>query len=107
MKTEETKNADRSGPRGILSAVVLSGIFGWVYLVAVTFAVTDISYLLDANNDAGGYAIAEVFYLIFKKRYGSGIGGIICLGVVAGAVYLCGVSTVTSNSRLIKLDFPF
>lgn len=84
---------------GILSSVFLSNLFGWAYLVAVTFAVTDIGYLLDANNDAGGYAIAEVFYLVFKRRYGTGTGGIICLGVVAGAVYLCGISVVTSNSR--------
>ncbi|KAJ4818103.1 Amino-acid permease BAT1-like protein [Rhynchospora pubera] len=98
--TEETKNADKNGPMGILTAVGLSGIFGWAYLVAVTFAVTDIEYLLDTNNDAGGYAIAEVFYLVFKRRYGTGTGGIICLGVVAGAVYLCGISVVTSTSRM-------
>lgn len=60
---------------------------------------TDISYLLSSENDAGGYAIAEIFYLVFKNRYGSGVGGIICLGVVAVAVFFCGMSSVTSNSR--------
>lgn len=60
---------------------------------------TDIPYLLSSDNDAGGYAIAEVFYLAFKDRYGSGVGGIICLGIVAVAIFFCGMSSVTSNSR--------
>ncbi|BAS73082.1 amino-acid permease BAT1 homolog isoform 2 [Oryza sativa Japonica Group] len=98
--TEETKNADRNGPIGIISAIGISIIVGWGYILGITFAVKDIPYLLNPENDAGGYAIAEVFYLAFKSRYGSGIGGIICLGIVAVAIYFCGMSSVTSNSRM-------
>ncbi|XP_028758143.1 amino-acid permease BAT1 homolog [Neltuma alba] len=98
--TEETKNADRNGPRGIISAIGISIIVGWGYILGITFAVTDIPYLLSEKNDAGGYAIAEIFYLAFKRRYGSGVGGIICLGVVAVAIFFCGMSSVTSNSRM-------
>ncbi|KAK4263856.1 hypothetical protein QN277_029216 [Acacia crassicarpa] len=98
--TEETKNADRNGPKGIISAIGISIIVGWGYILGITFAVTDISHLLDENNNAGGYAIAEIFYQAFKRRYGSGVGGIICLGVVAVAIFLCGMSSVTSNSRM-------
>ncbi|KAG9448994.1 hypothetical protein H6P81_008959 [Aristolochia fimbriata] len=97
--TEETKNADKNGPRGIISAIGISILVGWAYLLGVTFAVTNIPNLLNPENDAGGYAIAEIFYQSFKSRFGSGIGGIICLGVVAVAVYFCGMSSVTSNSR--------
>jgi formate hydrogenlyase subunit 3/multisubunit Na+/H+ antiporter MnhD subunit len=61
--------------------------------------VTDIPYLLSRDHDAGGYAIAQVFYLAFKSRYGTGVGGIICLGVVAVAIYFGGMGSVTSNSR--------
>jgi amino acid transporter len=103
-QVEETKKADQGGPRGIITSVGLAVITGWAYIVAVTFAATNIPYLLDTSNDAGGYAIAEIFYLTFKNRYGSGVGGIICLGVVAGAAYLCGISCVTSNSRY---PFPY
>lgn len=99
FQTEETKDADRNGPKGIISAVGISIIVGWGYILGITFAVTDISQLLDENNDAGGYAIAEIFYLPFKKRYGHGIGGIICLGIVAVGIFFCGMSSVTSNSR--------
>ncbi|KAK9934678.1 hypothetical protein M0R45_021813 [Rubus argutus] len=98
--TEETKSADINGPKGIISSIGISIIVGWGYILGITFAVTNIPYLLDENNDAGGYAIAEVFYLAFKSRYGSGVGGIICLGVVAVAIFFCGMSSVTSNSRM-------
>ncbi|KAJ4974705.1 hypothetical protein NE237_007879 [Protea cynaroides] len=98
--TEETKNADKNGPRGIISAIGVSIVVGWAYLLGITFAVTDIPQLLSSDNDAGGYAIAEVFYQAFKSRYGNGIGGIICLGVVAVAIFFCGMSSLTSNSRM-------
>lgn len=98
--TEETKNADKNGPIGIISSIGISIVFGWGYLVGITFAVTNITYLLSDENDAAGYAIAEIFYLAFKSRFGSGVGGIICLGVVAVAIFFCGMSSVTSNSRM-------
>jgi hypothetical protein len=81
--------------------VALSSIFGWIYLVALTSIVTDIPYLLSTDNDAGGYAIAQALYTTFQLRYGSGIGGLVCLGVVAVAIFLCGVACITSNSRLV------
>lgn len=98
--TEETKNADENGPKGIISSIGVSVVVGWGYLLGITFAVTKIPYLLSSDNDAGGYAIAEVFYLAFKSRFGHGTGGIICLGVVAVAIFFCGMSSVTSNSRM-------
>ncbi|KAK7357733.1 hypothetical protein VNO80_17029 [Phaseolus coccineus] len=98
--TEETKDADRNGPKGIISAVGISIVVGWFYILGITFAVTDILSLLSEDNDAGGYAIAEVFYQAFKKRYGNGSGGIICLLIVGVAIFFCGMSSVTSNSRM-------
>ncbi|KAL9317178.1 hypothetical protein ACSQ67_013695 [Phaseolus vulgaris] len=100
LQTEETKDADRNGPKGIISAVGISIVVGWFYILGITFAVTDILSLLSENNDAGGYAIAEVFYQAFKKRYGNGSGGIICLVIVGVAIFFCGMSSVTSNSRM-------
>lgn len=98
--TEETKDADKNGPKGIISAIGISIIVGWAFILGITFAVTDIPYLLSSENDAGGYAIAEMFYLAFKSRYGNGTGGIFCLGIVAVAIFFCGMSSVTSNSRM-------
>ncbi|CAN6910056.1 unnamed protein product [Brassica oleracea] len=98
--TEETIDADKNGPRGIISAIGISILFGWGYILGISYAVTDIPYLLSETNNSGGYAIAEIFYLAFKSRFGSGTGGIVCLGIVAVAVFFCGMSSVTSNSRM-------
>ncbi|KAH6802074.1 bidirectional amino acid transporter 1 [Perilla frutescens var. frutescens] len=98
--TEETKDADKNGPKGIISAIGISIIVGWGYILGITFAVTNIPNLLNPDNDAGGYAIAEIFYQAFKNRYGSGVGGIICLGIIAIAIFFCGMSSITSNSRM-------
>ncbi|KAI3997527.1 hypothetical protein MKX01_008134 [Papaver californicum] len=98
---EETKSADINGPKGIISAIVVSFIVGWGYLVGITFAVTDIPHLLNPNNDAGGYAAAQLFYEAFNSRYGSGVGGIICFGVAAVAIFFCGMGTITNNSRMV------
>lgn len=99
QQSEETKSSDKNGPYGIISAVAISFVVGWGYLLGITFAVTDLTHALDTANDAHGYAIAQVFYDAFKNRYGSGVGGIVCLGVVAVAVFFCGMSSITSNSR--------
>ncbi|WVZ67456.1 hypothetical protein U9M48_016529, partial [Paspalum notatum var. saurae] len=98
--SEETKNADWSGPMGIVVSVGLSSVFGWVYLVAITSIVMDIPYLLDPGNDAGGNAIAQALYAAFRARFGSGAGGIVCLAIMAAAIFLCGTASVTSNSRM-------
>ncbi|ONM42268.1 Amino-acid permease BAT1 [Zea mays] len=66
--TEETKNAGRNGPVGIITAIGVSLVVGWGYILGITFAVKDIPALLSTGNDAGGYAIAQVFYLAFKGR---------------------------------------
>lgn len=101
LQTEETVDADKNGPRGIISAIGISILFGWGYILGISYAVTDIPSLLSETNNSGGYAIAEIFYLAFKNRFGSGTGGIVCLGIVAVAVFFCGMSSVTSNSRYI------
>jgi amino acid transporter len=99
--TEETKNADWSGPMGIITSVALSSVFGWIYLVALTSIMTeDIRSLLDPGNDAGGYAVAQALYTAFHRRFGTGVGGLVCLGIVAIATFLCGCACITSNSRM-------
>lgn len=99
LQTEETKNADENGPKGIISSIGISLIFGWAYIIGITFAVGNIQDLLSEDNNAGGYAIAEIFYQAFKSRYGNGAGGILCVCIVAVAIFFCGMSSITSNSR--------
>ena len=44
--TEETHDASRSGPRGIVMSIVVSLIAGWVLLIGITFAIQKANYAL-------------------------------------------------------------
>ncbi|GAA0158234.1 hypothetical protein LIER_15317 [Lithospermum erythrorhizon] len=99
--SEETKNADKNGPKAIISSIGISIIVGLAYILGITFAVNNIPELLSEDNDAGGYVIAQILYQAFKSRYGNGVGGIVCLGIPAIAIYFAGMGSLTSNSRML------
>ncbi|HEY0641083.1 MAG TPA: amino acid permease [Pseudonocardiaceae bacterium] len=89
--TEETHDAARSGPRGIVMSILVSLVAGWVLLLGVTFAIQDYgSTAADAVPPAK----------IFVDALGS-TGGEILLLIVIGAQFFCGMSSVTANSRMI------
>lgn len=37
--TEETKDADKNGPIAILSSIGIISVFGWAYILALTFSI--------------------------------------------------------------------
>lgn len=89
--TEETHDAARSGPRGIVMSIVVSLAAGWVLLIGLTFAIQD----YDAE-----VASATPPAQIFIDAIGS-TGGKLLLLIVIGAQFFCGMSSVTANSRMI------
>jgi amino acid transporter len=99
--TEETQQADVSGPRGIWKSIVISVIFGYILLLAVNYAVPP----------AGGFASALAFQVsttaslaapvaIFQQSLGDN-WAIFVLLIVIGAQFFCGMASVTANSRMI------
>jgi amino acid permease (GABA permease) len=89
--TEETHNAARSGPRGIVMSIVVSLFAGWLLLIGVTFAIqhytTEVGALVPPAQ-------------IFVDAVGS-TGGKLLLLIAIGAQLFCGMSSVTANSRMI------
>eukprot|EP00270_Netrium_digitus_P002792 TRINITY_DN1315_c0_g1_i3.p1 TRINITY_DN1315_c0_g1~~TRINITY_DN1315_c0_g1_i3.p1 ORF type:complete len:308 (-),score=50.75 TRINITY_DN1315_c0_g1_i3:293-1216(-) len=98
--SEETKSADSSGSWGMVMAVSVSSLVGLFYILGLTFSIADPSTITDPNNEAGGYASAEIIWQAFNGRYGSGTGGIVCMQIVSVAIFFCGVSCLTSCSRM-------
>jgi len=98
--TEETHQADVSGPRGVYRSVVISVIFGYILLLGVWYAV----------QGATGYSAALSFQLetanvaapaqIFLDATSKGLT-IFMLLIVLGAQFFCGMASVTANSRMI------
>ena len=88
---EETKNARVTAPWGIYLSVVVSGFFGYLLLAFVTLAIQDLDATAAAENP---------FIFIFKQALGDAFGRGV-LWVVTLAMWFCGLSCVTSTSRMI------
>ena len=88
---EETKNARVSAPWGIYLSVAISGIVGYIMVAFVTLAIQDIGATAGAPNP---------FIHIFEQALGSTFGRVV-LWIVTLAMWFCGLSCVTSTSRMI------
>ncbi len=91
--TEETHDAARSGPRGIVMSIVVSLIAGWVLLVGITFAIRDYDGAIASST---GVPPAQIFIDALGLT-----GGKLLLLIAIGAQLFCGMSSVTANSRMI------
>src|SRR5262245_32655882 len=93
--TEETENAAVAGPKGMATSVWLSGIAGYILLLAVTFAIQpDFDYL----TAAGSLITAPIF--IIEDAIGTD-GAKILVGIACVAQFFCGNACLTANSRML------
>ncbi len=98
--TEETHDADISGPKGVYRSVVISVIFGYILLLGVWHAVQGapgfnkaLAFQLTTSNVA---APAQIFLDALGKNL-----AVFVLLIVLGAQFFCGMASVTANSRMI------
>jgi amino acid transporter len=89
--TEETVGAATRAPWGVLMSVVVSAVAGYAVLMGLVAAVPDLAA-------AGGY-INPVLYIL-ESRLGFVLGTLFFL-VAIGAQFFCGMSSITTNSRMI------
>ena len=90
--SEETRQASRSAALGMVMSVVASVVFGFILLVAVTFAVPDVQGTLDA--------VANAVVYIWTTSLGNGWAEFLLLIAVV-AQFFCGTASVTSASRMM------
>jgi urea carboxylase system permease len=97
---EETLDASRQAPRGVLSAIWLSGIVGAIFLLAVTLSFQDMSKAV-ATGQAFGFPIADTI----KENLTFALGGItlgdLYLVVILIAVYVCTLAIQGATVRLM------
>jgi amino acid permease (GABA permease) len=91
--TEETHNAARSGPKGILNSILVSLVAGWVLLIGLTFAIQDYQGTLSTTT---GVPPAQIFIDAAGQKTGEFL-----LLIAVGAQLFCGMASVTANSRMI------
>src|SRR5204863_2576124 len=89
--TEETVGAETRAPWGVVMSVVVSAIAGYALLMGLIAATPDLAA-------AGGYVNAVLYILESRFSY---VLGTLLFAVIAVAQFFCGMSSVTSNSRMI------
>ncbi|KAK1300065.1 Amino-acid permease BAT1 [Acorus calamus] len=100
--TEETKGADKNGPIAILSSIGIITVFGWAYILALTFSIQDFAYLYDVTNEtAGAFVPAQILYDAFHGRYHNSTGAIVLLIIIWGSFFFGGLSITTSAARVV------
>jgi amino acid transporter len=90
--SEETQNAALSSPRGIVSSIVWSGVFGYLFLVAFV--------LMIPNMDEAAKQGWNVFFWALDQRVPYGMKETLYALIFVSQI-LCGLATVTSASRMI------
>lgn len=90
--SEETVDAARNVPRGILRSVGVSGLVGWAMVSAFVLAMPDVS--------AGARQGGDVFSWLMTTVVPGSAGTLLWAGIVA-ANYLCGLACMTSTSRML------
>jgi amino acid transporter len=90
--SEETRQASRSAAIGMVMSVVASVFFGFILLVAITFAVPDVQGTFDA--------LANAVVYIWTTSLGNAWAEFLLLIAVV-AQFFCGTASVTSASRMM------
>jgi amino acid transporter len=96
--SEETVDPRRRVPWGIVLAVAVSAVVGYVLLIALTLAIRDIPSVLNAR-DASGHDVPAVI-AILDQALGPRAGSL-AAALAAVAMWFCGLSAVTWCSRTI------
>jgi len=90
--SEETHDAAKSAPRGIVMSVVVSLVAGFLLLFAVTWAIQNYTAEL---GSATGFPPAQIFIDSVGRHTGEAL-----LLICVIAQLFCGMASVTANSRM-------
>ena len=93
---EETIDPRRRAPWGMLMSVVVSGVFGYLLVLSLTWAIPNLARVLN-TKDAGGNAVPAVLAIV-ELALGARTG-VAVLGLTVLAMWFCGLAAVTSVSR--------
>jgi amino acid transporter len=91
--SEETRDAQRSVPKGMITSVFWSGLFGWVLVVAILLAMPSV----DEGASKGWSVFA---YTLDASGMPGWLKDAIAIGIVLSN-YLCALAGMTSLSRMI------
>src|SRR3954452_4739829 len=95
--SEETRNASRGAAMGVIMSVVVSLIFGWIILLAVTFAVPgNIGQVATGGDLGAGFMVQYIWQTATSSKWAE-----FMLFIAVVAQLFCGMASVTSASRML------
>jgi len=95
---EETIDPRRRAPWGMVTSVAVSGVFGYLLILSLTWAIPNVGGILTAR-DSGGNPIPAVFTIVRTSLGDRAVGAV--LGLTILAMWFCGLAALTSVSRII------
>jgi amino acid transporter len=96
--SEETIDPRRRVPWGMINAIAISAVAGYLLLGALTLSIKSIPTVLSVTDAAGNKVPAVI--AILEQSLGSSAGAAVSMLAVL-AMWFCGLATVTSNSRTV------
>jgi urea carboxylase system permease len=98
---EETIDASRQAPRGVISSVLISGVVGVVFFLAVLLAIPSVPDTI-AEGLAGGFPIATIITQNLNTQVVGGITfGEIYLLVILASVFVCTLAIQGAATRMM------
>jgi urea carboxylase system permease len=98
---EETLDASKQAPRGVLSSLLISGAIGVIFLAAVILAIPNVRETMDEGL-AGGFPIATIITGALTSEVIAGITvGEIYLFVILASVYVCTLAIQGAATRMM------
>jgi amino acid transporter len=98
---EETVDASRQAPRGVITSVLASGAVGIVFFLAVLLAIPDVQATIEEGL-AGGFPIATIITTNLNTEIAAGITfGEIYLLVILASVFVCTLAIQGAATRMM------
>jgi amino acid transporter len=97
---EETIDATRQAPRGVLSSIWLSGAVGVVFLLAVILSLQDVGAAMEEGL-GGGFPIATTINQNLTAEFGGITVGEIYLLVILISVFVCTLAIQGAATRMM------
>jgi amino acid transporter len=91
--SEETRDAQRSVPKGMITSVFWSGLFGWFLVVAILLAMPSVDDGAKQGWNVFAWALAQ-------NHMPDALKDLIAIGIVVSN-YLCALAGMTSLSRMM------
>jgi urea carboxylase system permease len=99
---EETVDASRQAPRGVLWSVAISGIVGTVFLLAVILAIPDMSAAIKEGQALGFPIATTITSVLIYDIGGTGITvGEVYLFVILASVFVCTLAIQGAATRMM------